>query len=145
MPNIEWSADLSVGINRFDEQHIKLIEILQGLEEAIRHGRDADLIEDTIVNLFNYAKVHFSAEEEMLRQHKYPEEKLHELEHSKFITKAFEFRENFDAKRPGLNLELVNFLSEWILSHIQVTDQRYNKFLSKQAAAPPVAHPAKKL
>jgi hemerythrin len=130
MANIEWTDDLSVGIDRIDEQHLKLIEILQGLEDAIRDGRDADTIEDTIVNLFNYARVHFKAEEEMLRKHKYPEEKLHELEHSKFIAKAFEFRENFDAKRPGLNLELANFLSGWILSHIQVTDQRYTKYLN---------------
>ena len=131
MANIEWNDDLSVGIDRIDEQHLKLIELLQELEDAIRSGRDADTIEDTIVNLFNYARVHFSAEEDLLRQHKYPEEKLHELEHSKFIAKAFEFRENFDAKRPGLNLELVNFLSGWILSHIQITDQRYTKFLNK--------------
>ena len=131
MANIEWSDDLSVGINKIDEQHLKLIEILQQLEDAIREGRDADLIEDTIVNLFNFARIHFSAEEEMLRQHKYPEEKLHELEHSKFIAKTFEFREKFDARRPGLNLELVNFLSGWILSHIQITDQRYTKHLSK--------------
>jgi len=131
MANIEWTDDLSVGIVRIDEQHLKLIELLQTLEEAIRAGDDADLIEDSIVHLFNYAKVHFSAEEELLRQHKYPEEKLHELEHSKFIAKAFEFRENFDAKRPGLNLELVKFLSGWILSHIQITDQRYTKYLSK--------------
>jgi hemerythrin len=131
MANIEWSNDLSVGIGRIDEQHLKLIEILQNLEDAIRDSRDADLIEDTIVHLFNYAKVHFSAEEELLRLHKYPEEKLHELEHSKFIAKTFEFRENFDVKRPGLNLEVVNFLSGWILSHIQITDQRYSKHMSK--------------
>ena len=72
-----------------------------------------------------------SVEEELLRQHKYPEEKLHELEHSKFIAKAFEFRENFDAKKPGLNLEVVKFLSGWILSHIQITDNRYTKHLKK--------------
>ena len=131
MANIEWSADLSVGIERIDEQHLKLIELLQELEDAIQMGRDGDLIEDTIVNLFNYAKVHFAAEEEMLHQHKYPEEKLHMLEHSKFISKAFEFRENFDVKRPGLNMQVVNFLSGWILSHIQITDQRYTRYLSK--------------
>ncbi len=134
MANIEWNDNLSVGIGRIDEQHLKLIEILQEIEESIRSGRDGDMIEDTIVNLFNYARIHFSAEEQLLRQHKYPEEKLHELEHSKFISKAFEFRENFDAKRPGVNLELVRFLSDWILSHIQVTDQRYSKHLSKHGA-----------
>jgi hemerythrin len=131
MASIEWSTDLSVGISKIDEEHLKLIEILQGLEEAIRGSHDADLIEDSIVNLFNYAKVHFAAEEEMLRLHKYPEEKMHQLEHSKFIAKAFEFREKFDAKRPGLNLEVARFLSGWILSHIQITDQRYMKHLHK--------------
>jgi len=137
MASIEWDNDLSVGIGKIDEQHLKLIGILQELEEAIQTGRDADMIEDTIVNLFNFAKVHFSAEEELLRQHKYPEEKLHELEHSKFIAKTFEFRENFDAKRPGLNLELVKFLSGWILSHIQITDQRYGKYLNKHGLHDP--------
>lgn len=132
MASIEWSPDLSVGIAKLDQQHVELIGILQRLEESICTGKDADAIEDTITNLFNYAKVHFAAEEELLRQHKYPEEKLHELEHSKFIAKAFEFRENFNAKKPGLNLELANFLSGWILSHIQITDRRYTKYLKQQ-------------
>ena len=131
MNSIEWDPDLSVGIERIDEQHLKLIEILQGLEEAIQTGSDADKIEDTIVLLFNFAKVHFSEEEELLRKHKYPEEKVHVKEHNRFIAKAFEFRENFDAKKPGLNLEVVKFLSGWILSHIQITDNRYTKHLKK--------------
>jgi hemerythrin len=134
MANIEWSPDLSVGIDRIDEQHLKLIQMLQGLEDAIQQRKDADAIEDTIVDLFNYAKVHFATEEELLHKHKYPEEKLHVLEHSKFITKAFEFRENFDSRKPGVNLELVNFLSGWILSHIQITDQRYMRHLNKHHA-----------
>lgn len=133
MAEIEWSPDLSVGIETIDEQHLKLIELLQGLEDAVRVSKDAGLIEDTITNLFNYAKVHFAAEEELLKKHKYPEEKLHQMEHNKFITKAFEFRENFDARKPGLNLEVVNFLSSWILSHIQITDQRYTRYLKKHS------------
>lgn len=135
MAEIEWSPDLSVGIETIDEQHLKLIELLQGLEDAVRVSKDAGLIEDTITNLFNYAKVHFAAEEELLKKHKYPEEKLHQMEHNKFITKAFEFRENFDARKPGLNLEVVNFLSSWILSHIQITDQRYTRYLKKHGQA----------
>ncbi|GFO69135.1 hypothetical protein GMLC_27140 [Geomonas limicola] len=131
MAEIEWSSDLSVGIETIDEQHLKLIELLQGLEDAVRIGKDAGLIEDTITNLFNYAKVHFATEEDLLKKHKYPEEKLHQMEHNKFITKAFEFRENFDARKPGLNIEVVNFLSSWILSHIQITDQRYTRYLKK--------------
>jgi len=135
MGQIEWSSDLSVGIEPIDEQHLKLIELLQGLEDAVRVGKDAGLIEDTITNLFNYAKIHFAAEEDLLKKHKYPEEKLHQLEHNKFITKAFEFRENFDARKPGVNLEVVNFLSSWILSHIQITDQRYTRYLKKHGVS----------
>ncbi|GFO60403.1 hypothetical protein GMST_27280 [Geomonas silvestris] len=131
MAQIEWNPELSVGIEPIDEQHLKLIELLQGLEDAVRDGKDAALIEDTITNLFNYARVHFTAEEELLKKHKYPEEKLHQMEHNKFITKAFEFRESFDARKPGLNIEVVNFLSSWILSHIQITDQRYTRYLKK--------------
>jgi hemerythrin len=130
MAIIEWGSNMSVGIGKIDEQHHKLIELMQELHEAIRKGGSADMIEDTIVNLFNYAQVHFATEEDLFRQHKYPEEKLHELEHSKFIAKAYEFREKFESNRMGLNLELLSFLSGWILGHIEITDKRYAKHLN---------------
>jgi len=131
MAIIEWSTALSVGIGQMDEQHRKLLTMMQELDTAIRGNKAADMIEDTIVNLFNYAQVHFATEEALFRQHLYPEVKLHELEHRKFISKAFEFREKFETNRPGLNLELLNFLSSWILNHIEITDMRYTKHLIK--------------
>jgi hemerythrin len=131
MAVIAWSDDLSVGIGNIDEQHGRLIKIMGDLDEAISKHEDADMIEDILINLFNYAQTHFATEEALLRGHKYPEIKLHELEHQRFIAKALTFKEKFDTnpRRPGLSQELLDFLSSWVLNHIELTDKRYSKHL----------------
>jgi len=129
MEIIEWSDSLSVGIAKIDEQHGKLIQLMGELDDAIRKNEAADAIEDLLTNLFNYAQTHFATEEELFRKHKYPEVALHELEHQRFIAKAFAFKEKLHAKRPGLSLELLTFLSSWVLNHIELTDKRYSKHL----------------
>jgi len=112
-----------------DEQHGKLIQLMGELHDAIKRNEAADMIEDILTNLFNYAQVHFAAEEELFRKHKYPEMALHELEHQRFIAKAFAFKERLNAKKPGLSLELLTFLSSWVLNHIELTDKRYSRHL----------------
>ncbi|QXE92483.1 bacteriohemerythrin [Geomonas subterranea] len=129
MELIEWSDSLSVGIGKVDEQHKKLIQMMDELDQAIRNNESADVVEDVLTNLFNYAQAHFAVEEELFRTHKYPEMALHELEHQRFIAKAFAFKERLSSRKPGLALELLNFLSSWVLNHIELTDKRYAKFL----------------
>lgn len=129
MEIVQWSKNLSVGIAKIDEQHGRLIQLMGELDEAIRKDEAADQIEDILTNLFNYAQVHFAAEEDLFRKHKYPEMALHELEHQRFIAKAFAFKEKLNAKKPGLSLELLTFLSSWVLNHIELTDKRYAKHL----------------
>lgn len=129
MEIVQWSENLSVGIANIDEQHNRLIQLMGELDEAIRRNEGADVVEDVLTNLFNYAQAHFAAEEELFRKHKYPEMALHELEHQRFIAKAFAFKEKLSAKKPGLAIELLNFLSSWVLNHIELTDKRYAKHL----------------
>lgn len=130
MEIVEWSQSMSVGIAKIDEQHSQLIKLMGELGDAVRKNEAADAVEDILTNLFNYAQIHFALEEELFRKHKYPEMALHELEHQRFIAKAFAFKEKLNAKKPGLSLELLNFLSSWVLNHIELTDKRYSKYLN---------------
>lgn len=129
MEMVEWSESMSVGIAKIDAQHCRLIQMMGELDTAIREKAGEDMVEDILTNLFNYAQVHFALEEELFRKHKYPEMALHELEHQRFIAKAFAFKEKLDARKPGLSLELLTFLSSWVLNHIELTDKRYSKHL----------------
>lgn len=131
MSVIEWDSKLALGIGKIDEQHRKLIQMTQELEEAVSDHYAGEVIEDIVTNLFNYAQVHFETEEELFHRFLYPEKEMHELEHRRFIAKTFEFKEKLDARHPRLYLELLNFLAGWILSHIEVTDRRYTGFMSR--------------
>lgn len=129
MEIIEWTESLSVGIAKVDEQHKMLFRMMEELDQAIRNNEESDVVEDVLTNLFNYAQSHFSLEEELFRKYKYPETALHELEHQRFIAKAFAFKERLSTRRPGLAIELLNFLSGWVHNHIELTDKRYSKHL----------------
>lgn len=129
MEIIEWTESLSVGIAKVDEQHKMLIRMMEELDQAIRNNEESDVIEDVLTNLFNYAQSHFAVEEELFRKYKYPETAQHELEHQRFIAKAFAFKERLSTRRPGLAIELLNFLSSWVHNHIELTDKRYSKYL----------------
>ena len=132
MAIIEWDSTMSVGIEKMDEQHQKLIAMMDELHDAIRQKREAEIIEDTLTNLFNYAQLHFATEEKLFALHRYPEERLHELEHRRFIAKAFEFKEMIESGQPDIDLEMLNFLTSWVLSHIELTDKRYTAYLKER-------------
>jgi hemerythrin len=130
MAVIDFSDDLSVGIRKIDEQHAKLIELMGELDDAIRSKQASELVEDILTSLFHYAQVHFATEEELFKRYEYPELELHELEHHKFIARVHALQEKYDMNRPGLSLELLDFISNWVLNHIKLTDKRYSTHLN---------------
>ena len=68
MPLIQWSDQLSIGIDSVDKQHKVLINLLNKLNDAIAEG-NADLILAEIFDgLSAYTIKHFAYEEELFKK-----------------------------------------------------------------------------
>ncbi len=63
---MEWTGDLAVGINKIDEQHRELFKRINDLLLAIREQRCRAEIDKTIEFLDDYARFHFSEEEQRM-------------------------------------------------------------------------------
>lgn len=129
----DWNETFSVKIAEIDDQHKKLFEIGENINQLLKDhdGIDSfDEIMDLIADLLSYTKYHFEEEEKLLVAHNYPELEAHVDEHNKFI----DYLENLDEDEIDENqkqvlAELIKFIATWIFKHINNTDFKYSQFL----------------
>jgi hemerythrin len=130
MSLITWDASYSVNIREIDRQHLKLVQIINDLHEAMREGKANDVLAKLLRELVSYTKTHFTNEEGYLERYDYPDVSAHKLQHSAFVKKISDFRDNFESGRLGVSLEIMAFLKDWLLKHIKGTDMKYVPFLT---------------
>lgn len=125
MPIITWEKEFSVGVAEIDGHHKQLISMINELYFAMSQDRGQALVNNIIHEMLDYAKMHFAAEEAHMHQCEYLGALQHHREHEKFIKKAEEF---FNRTQEGafvLSFEVIQFLSDWLKSHILETDMKY--------------------
>jgi hemerythrin len=130
MAFIEWNSNLSVKVAAIDGQHQKLIAMINELNDAMALGKGKEVVSKIINGLVNYAASHFALEEKYFDQFKYPEALSHKKEHADFVKKVGEFQEKFNKGMAALTLEIMQFLKEWLVKHIQGTDKKYSPFFN---------------
>ena len=129
---MKWDEKLKIGVERFDSQHKRLIELINRLYEAMRNGKANDVIAGVLDELVEYTVNHFSAEEAMLKLHKYPELDHHKGEHAALVGQVAELVERLKSGTGSLGTDVMNFLKSWLVNHIQGTDRKYARFLNSK-------------
>lgn len=129
---IEWHEKFSVGYKIFDEQHMKLIEILNSVESLIKDKTiHNDLLYDRLNVLFNelvdYTVYHFETEERVFEQKDYPLAEEHGELHRIFVEKVKEQLSGFKLGKDErkVALEIYNMLLDWLMNHIVGADKKY--------------------
>ncbi len=130
MPLIVWNEEMSVGVKDLDDQHQKLVDILNELHESISAGQSTEVMGKIIERLIEYTKVHLGFEERLLFQTGYPEISEHGRQHDEMITTALSAQAKVRwGTSPGLSTEILDFLQHWLTNHIQGTDKLYTAHL----------------
>ena len=124
-----WKAEYSVGIASIDAQHMKLVQMLNRLWEAVELGRGNDVVSGILEELLRYTLFHFDYEEKLFLLHGYPEAAAHIAEHDALRARIDELRARFANADAGIPDELAAFLKEWLKRHITVSDRRYSDHL----------------
>lgn len=131
MALITWEETYSVNIREIDDQHKKLFNLINILYDAMREGRDNDVLGRVLSELIDYTVYHFDAEERLFQKHGYPEYKHHKKEHDNLARQAVELRDKFNLDGYGMiSLEVLIFLKDWLKNHVMVTDRKYASFLN---------------
>ena len=125
-----WTDSLSVSVMEIDNQHKRLIDLINNLYDAMKMGKGKDVLSVTLDELAAYSVEHFSAEERYMRKYSYDRYTAHKTEHDAFIQKVTEFKQGFEAGKALLSIEVMNFLRDWTVNHIAEVDTRFGAFLN---------------
>jgi hemerythrin len=133
MPLMTWNERLSVGVASLDEDHKKLVAMLNQLFDAINSGHGKEALAKILDDLIAYAKTHFAHEETFFTRTSYPQFAEHKLEHDEFTRQVLEVQQKGKNGATGtLSLELMNFLKNWLVDHIQGSDKKYGPHLNRK-------------
>lgn len=128
---INWSEDLSVGVEEIDRQHQEMFKAVDSMVEAMSKGGGEELIEDLINFLGNYVQDHFAAEESYMTRYGYQDYEAHKAEHDRFIASFGEFKEKHQ-HRDADALSVIRaqrWLYEWLRNHIKSSDKAFGQWL----------------
>ena len=128
MAIISWEDGLSVQVAEIDAQHKKLIDMLNFLNDAMKAGKAKHILDKILDGLISYTVHHFGTEEKIMVKFSYPDYKNHLAEHQKFVQTVSDFKKEFDQGKAFLSAELLQFLCDWVTSHIAESDQKYTSF-----------------
>ena len=128
MAFIDWNSNLSVGVEMFDEQHKKLISIINKLYDAMKEKKGKEVLEEVFNELVEYTKTHFKSEEDMMMKFNYPYYAEHLKEHNDLTKTAMDLIEKYKKGDLFVTIETLNFLKEWLSHHILETDKKYGPF-----------------
>ena len=81
MPLMEWNDKLSVGVAQFDNEHKKLVAMVNELFDAVQGGHGKEALGKILDGLIAYTKTHFANEERYFQQHGYADYAQHKAEH----------------------------------------------------------------
>ncbi|PCJ21328.1 MAG: hypothetical protein COB02_01715 [Candidatus Cloacimonadota bacterium] len=137
---MDFNSRLRIGINSIDFQHSILVGIINDIYVHLRTGSDTS--QQTLINLVEkLAKNtvnHFAFEEEWFKKCLYDEGDGHKKIHDNLLAKVIDFKTQLETNYSYMvSLDLIEFLVDWLTSHILGVDRRYIDHLQAHMAVEP--------
>ncbi len=129
---MKWEDSFSVGIKKIDEQHKKLISMINDFHVSLSKGHGKKALSRILEELASYVEEHFSTEENYMQEFDYPGYIAHKREHDNFTSKVLQIYEEYQEGKEVVTLELLDFLKKWLKNHILGTDQKYAPFFKQK-------------
>jgi hemerythrin len=133
---VEWSSDLSVGIEEIDNQHKVLVALVNKMHEAIHQRHGSDAVRGVLAELADYTRIHFAVEESLMRILGYPEYEAHKEQHEELVAHMQELQGKVDTGKVAIGFELMHFLKVWLTKHIMESDREYGAYFIETGAKP---------
>lgn len=134
MAVLQWNDKMSVGVEALDDDHKKLLGMVNELNDAVRADGSPETIQRILRELVSYADYHFEAEERLMRLARYEQFESHRQTHDRLRAQAQEMAGRYQTQPTRQNgLKMFDFLSDWLMRHILRDDMAYREALTARA------------
>ena len=127
---IEWSEKFKSGLEWQDRQHRELLKRVNGFLDAMYRGACGEESGRFLKFLEEYSVIHFDAEEQGMKKHKFPGVSAHIREHADFMEDIGRLKS--DLKVSASTAPVADFqrrITEWFARHIGGTDKEFSRFI----------------
>jgi hemerythrin len=135
MAAFTWNPCFVTGLLDVDEQHHRLVDLINRFGDLIMRDEGASLaeMEAVFVELADYAQYHFSDEEALMVSMRLDPRHVdqHRQSHASFLDEVTQLHGCVSADNRGAAKSLLQFLTHWLAYHILGSDQ----FMAQQIAA----------
>jgi len=132
MALMEWNQVYSVNVKKFDDQHKKLIELVNQLHDAMKAGEGNTMLGVVLQSLIAYTGSHFSEEEKMMQASGYPDYARHKATHDELVKQVLDLQKKFQSGGGVMTLTVMSFLKDWLTRHIQGDDKKYGQYFNSK-------------
>lgn len=132
---IQWQESYSVGIESLDNDHKKLISLLNQFTTAYDYAMSEEFEREALNDLVNYTQYHFEREEKLLEDNNYEDLEAHKAQHRKMIEQVIAFQNLYNEKGHESLNEISAYLADWLIKHINGTDKEYSELLTKNGVS----------
>lgn len=129
---IVWKDEYSVGIKSLDDDHKRLIFLLNQFKTAYDYDTSAEFERQALEQLVEYTRFHFSREEDMMEAAGYAGIEEHKQQHARMIAQVEEFVGLYKREGHDSLIEVSTYLTNWLINHINGTDKQYTEVMLKK-------------
>jgi len=136
MARIVWRDRMAIGVAEIDDDHRRLVDYVNALEEAVNAVRfDARAVAACLQGLIAYAGRHFALEERLMQAVGFPHFAEHRRRHQEGHEELLRLQRAFEALPvKDTALQVYRFAANWLVKHVIMTDKEIAAYLPKRAA-----------
>lgn len=128
--NIEWKKEWNVGIPELDEQHKKLVEIINSLN-TFEARQNPQVFAVILSELTDFVKEHHQTEESIMREYDYPELNKHMKEHCSLVLLISRFNLRYCRRVPTEAHTVLEIVQAWFINHELAEDKVWRDFVAR--------------
>ena len=126
---IAWKDEYSVGIDSIDQQHRRLVNLINQLTIAVDYSTGEEFEREALAELVDYTKTHFTYEEGLMEDNGYPDFEAHRAQHKEMIAEVDAVLAEYEKDHDMAMRHASDYLKTWLINHINGTDKQYSSFL----------------
>lgn len=133
MSLVRWKDEYLTQVEAIDSQHRRLIDLINGIYDLMRVGRDQESIAEALGEVVEYTRFHFGTEEKAMTETSYKGFEGHAAEHERLLDQIRELRRSLQDGRIVVSMNEMYFLKDWLINHIQGPDRGLAAHLMERA------------
>lgn len=133
MTLVNWNDLYRLGIPRIDDDHERLVALLEGVLDAVAAGDPAETVVARLTVFTAEAEAHFAREEDLLDRASYPGLAAHRAEHDRLLSHLGHIQTLLQNGLPADDdgSRTATALRDWLFQHIREDDAAYKPFVMR--------------